>query len=81
MQAILDRYPLLKSVGRYSTEAEVIADYINMVDTVKAEAVQNSYHSRKPLPALSSIVVKSSCVVHGTFSIKQNSAPRSSKDI
>jgi hypothetical protein len=41
-QAILDRYPLLKSVGRYSTEAEVIADYINMVDTVKTEVIQNS---------------------------------------
>jgi hypothetical protein len=42
MQAILDRYPMIKAVGRYSTEAEVIADYINMVDTVKAEVIQNS---------------------------------------
>jgi hypothetical protein len=41
-QAILDRYPMIKSVGRYNTEAEVIADYILMVDTLKAEVSQNS---------------------------------------
>jgi hypothetical protein len=41
-QAILDRYPMIKAVGRYNTESEVIADYINMVDKVKAEVSQNS---------------------------------------
>jgi hypothetical protein len=34
-QAILDRYPMIKAVGRYNTESSIIADYILMVDTVK----------------------------------------------
>jgi hypothetical protein len=33
--AIMSRYPLLKAFSRYSVEAEEIAEYINMVDTVK----------------------------------------------
>jgi hypothetical protein len=32
---IMARYPLLSAVSRYSTEAKDIAEYINMVDTVK----------------------------------------------
>jgi hypothetical protein len=41
-QAILDRYPMIKAVGRYNTESSVIADYVNMVDKVKTEVIQNS---------------------------------------
>ena len=40
--AIMARYPLLSAVGRYSAEAKDIAEYILMVDKVKAEVVQNS---------------------------------------
>lgn len=33
--AVMARYPLLSAVGRYSAESKAIADYINLVDTVK----------------------------------------------
>jgi hypothetical protein len=33
--AIMARYPLLSAVSRYSVETKDIAEYINMVDTVK----------------------------------------------
>lgn len=42
MDAVMARYPLLSAIGRYSAEAKDIADYIRMVDTVKAEVIQNS---------------------------------------